>query len=277
VTSRAARPPPECAHSRVAPFARPSSTPWPPPRIAVDKWVAEGPSSVGTWRPRVFDRGNSPNRPLRACRSINASPRVGRRAGSIELTLNRSANWRASPQRPFGAISPTRILRYSRGRVRRARAERAHRRSARSRPSIRRGRGRHRQPRSGARDSTNFLIRGAQLAALYDSDPEVVGSSVAGYVVKSLEDPIVPATVAVICVPPEAAQAVADRLVNAGIHALLTSHRKSSTCRSVPPCTTWTSRSSCRSSCTTHNGTGPLGGGLLHSLGILTPAPMRGA
>jgi len=26
-----------------------------------------------------------------------------------------------------------------------------------------------------------------------------------------------------------------------------------------------------------NNGTGPLGGGLLHSLGILTPAPMRGA
>ena len=39
--------------------------------------------------------------------------------------------------------------------------------------------------------------------------------------VKSLDDPIVSSTVGVICVPPEAAQDVADRLVNAGIHALL--------------------------------------------------------
>ena len=29
-------------------------------------------------------------------------------------------------------------------------------------------------------NSTNFLIRGAQLAALYDVDPEVIGTEVAG-------------------------------------------------------------------------------------------------
>src|ERR1700722_5767267 len=50
-------------------------------------------------------------------------------------------------------------------------------------------------------NSTNFLIRGAQLAALYDNDPAVVGTSIAGHVVKSLEDPIVPATVPAIAVP----------------------------------------------------------------------------
>jgi len=67
VTSPAARPPPGMRTLESRAVRSAFITPWPPPRIAVDKWVAEGPSSVGTWRPRVFDRGNSPNRPLRAC------------------------------------------------------------------------------------------------------------------------------------------------------------------------------------------------------------------
>jgi redox-sensing transcriptional repressor len=126
-------------------------------------------------------------------------------------------------------------------------------------------------------NSTSFLIRGAQLAALYDNDPEVVGSRVAGHVVKSLEDPIVPATAAVICVPPESAQGVADRLVGAGIHALLNFAPQ---VLNVPIGTAvhYVDFSIELQILMYHlnNGTGPLGGGLLHSLGITTPTPMRG-
>jgi redox-sensing transcriptional repressor len=127
-------------------------------------------------------------------------------------------------------------------------------------------------------NSTNFLIRGAQLAALYDNDSDVVGTTIAGHVVKSLDDPIVPATVAVICVPPEAAQAVADRLVSAGIHALLNFAPQ---VLNVPIGTAvhYVDFSIELQILMYHlnNGTGPLGGGLLHSLGISTPSPMRGA
>jgi len=203
--------------------------------------------------------------------------RVGRRAGSIELTLNRSANWRASPQRPFGAISPDSDPSVLAGRVRRAGAERAHRRSARSRPSIRRvvvgignlGR--------ALVNSTNFLIRGAQLAALYDSDPEVVGSSVAGYVVKSLEDPIVPPrsrSSACRRRRPSGRRSAGQRGNPRAAQLRTASHQRADRYRRalrglldrvadphVPPqqrhrTARW---------------------GLLHSLGILTPAPMRGA
>ncbi|MGH9020422.1 MAG: redox-sensing transcriptional repressor Rex [Acidimicrobiales bacterium] len=70
-------------------------------------------------------------------------------------------------------------------------------------------------------NSTNFLIRGARLAALYDVDPRVVGTEVAGHVVRGFDDEIVPATVGVICVPADAAQETAERLVAARVHALL--------------------------------------------------------
>jgi redox-sensing transcriptional repressor len=127
-------------------------------------------------------------------------------------------------------------------------------------------------------NSTNFLIRGAKLAALYDNDPAVVGSVISGHVVNSLDDAIVPATVAVICVPPEAAQAVADRLVSAGIHALLNFAPQVLT---VPIGTAvhYVDFSIELQILMYHlnNGTGPLGGGLLHSLGISTPSPLRGA
>src|SRR5208282_1651251 len=39
-------------------------------------------------------------------------------------------------------------------------------------------------------NSTNFLIRGARLVALYDVDPEVVGHEVAGHLVKDLSEEI---------------------------------------------------------------------------------------
>ena len=70
-------------------------------------------------------------------------------------------------------------------------------------------------------NSSNFLIRGANLAALYDTDPALIGTEVAGHVVRSIDEEMVRATVGVICVPPQAAQAVADKLIAADIHALL--------------------------------------------------------
>jgi redox-sensing transcriptional repressor len=126
-------------------------------------------------------------------------------------------------------------------------------------------------------NSTNFLIRGARLAALYDAAPDVVGTVIAGHEVKSLTEPIVPATVGVICVPPGAAQDVADLLVGAGIHALLNFAPQVLT---VPIGTAvhYVDFSIELQILMYHlnNGTGPLGGGLLHSLGIATPTPSRG-
>lgn len=70
-------------------------------------------------------------------------------------------------------------------------------------------------------NSSNFLIRGASLAALYDADPAVIGTTVAGKVIQSIVDDIAPATVGVICTPADAAQAVADKLVQAKVPAIL--------------------------------------------------------
>ena len=51
-------------------------------------------------------------------------------------------------------------------------------------------------------NSSNFLIRGARLAALYDVDPAVVGQEVAGHVWSSRSTTSSgPATVGVICTP----------------------------------------------------------------------------
>ena len=125
-------------------------------------------------------------------------------------------------------------------------------------------------------NSSNFLIRGARLAALYDVDPEVVGTRVAGHLVQPLADPIAPATVGVICVPPQSAQEVADRLVGADIHALLNFAPQVLT---VPIGTAvhYVDFSIELQILMYHlnNGTGPLGGGLLHSLGISTAPSLR--
>ncbi len=71
-----------------------------------------------------------------------------------------------------------------------------------------------------------FAERGFQLAALVDVDPNTVGLEVAGQVVEPLEElpEIVrreDITIAVVAVPPEAAQEVVDRLVAAGVTAIL--------------------------------------------------------
>src|ERR1035437_5517908 len=125
-------------------------------------------------------------------------------------------------------------------------------------------------------NSSNFLIRGANLAALYDSDPDIVGTELAGHVVRSIDDEMVSATVGVICVPPEAAQAVADQLVAADVHALLNFAPQ---VLNVPLGTAvhYVDFSIELQILMYHlnNGTGPLGGGLLHSLGTAATTPLR--
>jgi redox-sensing transcriptional repressor len=125
-------------------------------------------------------------------------------------------------------------------------------------------------------NSTNFLIRGAQLAALYDVDPNVVGTEIAGHVVRPWSDPIVPATVGVICVPPSAAQEVADKLVKAKIRGLLNFAPQVIT-TPLGTAVHYVDFSIELQILMYHlnNGTGPLGGGLLHSLGLANP--LRGS
>lgn len=125
-------------------------------------------------------------------------------------------------------------------------------------------------------NSQNFLIRGADLVALYDIDPALVGSEVSGHVVRAIDDDMVAATVGVICVPPASAQAVADKLVAADVHALLNFAPQ---VLSVPLGTAvhYVDFSIELQILMYHlnNGTGPLGGGLLHSLGITANHPLR--
>ncbi|MBI4542897.1 MAG: redox-sensing transcriptional repressor Rex [Gemmatimonadetes bacterium] len=71
-----------------------------------------------------------------------------------------------------------------------------------------------------------FAARGFEIAGIYDADPEKVGRSLDGHVVRSsdrLEADLAaqPADIAVIGTPAVAAQEVADRLVRAGVRALL--------------------------------------------------------
>lgn len=71
-----------------------------------------------------------------------------------------------------------------------------------------------------------FAERGFQLAALVDADSSTVGLEVAGHTVEPLEGlpEIVrreDVTIAVVAVPPDAAQDVVDRLVAAGVTAIL--------------------------------------------------------
>jgi redox-sensing transcriptional repressor len=127
-------------------------------------------------------------------------------------------------------------------------------------------------------NSDNFLIRGARLTALYDNDPDVIGSEIGGHVVSSLDDGVVAATVGVVCVPASAAQKVADQLIEAGIHGLLNFAPQ---VLSVPLGTAvhYVDFSIELQILMYHlnNGTGPLGGGLLHSLGIAAANVSRGA
>lgn len=69
--------------------------------------------------------------------------------------------------------------------------------------------------------SRTFLAPGAHLVALYDVDPDVVGTEVGGLVVADAAVGLASASVAVLAVPASAAQGVADACVRAGIRALL--------------------------------------------------------
>lgn len=68
--------------------------------------------------------------------------------------------------------------------------------------------------------------RGFDIVAAFDNDPDKVGTKVFGVVVTSMEElePIVrerDVEMAIVATPPEAAQGVTDRLVEAGVSGLL--------------------------------------------------------
>ena len=71
-----------------------------------------------------------------------------------------------------------------------------------------------------------FRSRGFDVVAVYDADPGRIGAAVDGLVVRGYERlgadlAAQPADIAVIATPASAAQGVADRLVGAGVRALL--------------------------------------------------------
>ncbi len=69
-----------------------------------------------------------------------------------------------------------------------------------------------------------FRERGFPVVALYDIDPAKVGTELAGVIVSHLDDLDTTtelAAIGVIATPPAAAQVVADRLVAAGVRAIL--------------------------------------------------------
>jgi redox-sensing transcriptional repressor len=73
---------------------------------------------------------------------------------------------------------------------------------------------------------TGFRQRGFPVVALVDSDPAKIGESVAGLVVRSIDDldAIVPecnVSIGIIATPAASAQNVADRLVAAGVRSIL--------------------------------------------------------
>ncbi len=127
-------------------------------------------------------------------------------------------------------------------------------------------------------NSSNFLIRGARLSALYDVDPAVVGQSVAGHVVRPLDALVGPATLGVICTPAGSAQDVADRLVGAGVRAILNFAPQ---VVSVPlgVAVHYVDLSIELQILMYHvlHGTGPLAGGVLHSVGLSGGSPRRGS
>lgn len=71
-----------------------------------------------------------------------------------------------------------------------------------------------------------FRREGFDIVAIFDRDPEVIGTTIAGHRVRALDDlaPLVASRsirIGIIAVPPEAAQATADRLVEAGVGGIL--------------------------------------------------------
>jgi len=125
-------------------------------------------------------------------------------------------------------------------------------------------------------NSEYFLSGGAELVGIYDIDPEVIGTEVAGLTVQSFDVDIVSAMVGVMCVPASAAQSVADRLVASGIHALLNfaPHVVAVPIGTAVRYVDFSIELQILEYQLT-NGTGPLGGGVLHTLGITPPVVTR--
>jgi redox-sensing transcriptional repressor len=123
-------------------------------------------------------------------------------------------------------------------------------------------------------NSTNFLITGAHLAGLYDVSADVIGDVVNTLRVEDFHGELAPAAVAVLCVPADAAQAATDRLVEHNVHAILNFAPQ---VVSVPlgVAVRYVDFSIELQILAYHltNGTGPLGGGVLHALGISRPTP----
>ncbi len=76
-----------------------------------------------------------------------------------------------------------------------------------------------------------FESYGMELTALFDKDPNVVGSEIDGLPVQNVTEletvlPVKKVKIAGLCVPSDAAQEVTDRLVNAGIKGILNFTRK---------------------------------------------------
>lgn len=71
-----------------------------------------------------------------------------------------------------------------------------------------------------------FQHRGFRMAWVFDTNPEIVGENMSGIVVQHIDDIVSVAKhehiqMAIIAVPPTAAQAVADKLVEAGVKSIL--------------------------------------------------------
>lgn len=71
-----------------------------------------------------------------------------------------------------------------------------------------------------------FRSRGFHISALFDNDSKKIGQNHAGFTIYSLDDlaeatPRLGLRLAILTVPADAAQAVADRIVAAGIHGIL--------------------------------------------------------
>ncbi len=127
-------------------------------------------------------------------------------------------------------------------------------------------------------NSPLFVERSATIVALYDVDPAIVGTRVGGVEVRRLadEDPSrfeVPPAIGVITCPARAAQDVADEFVDLGIRAIM---NFSPRVLEVPPEITlrYVDVSIELQILTYHleHGRGPLGGGLLHNVGL---SPVR--
>lgn len=117
-----------------------------------------------------------------------------------------------------------------------------------------------------------FEAAGFRVAGLYDVNPAIVGQRVGEWEVQDFNGPLAPADLAILCVPAEAAQAAADRLVDHEVHAILNFAPQ---VLAVPLGTAVRyvdfSIELQILAYQLANGTGPLGGGVLHTLGITRP------